>query len=93
MDIADVADSLVGPAAGVVDEAGRIVLLGPSGDALGVVLTPALVERHPHHDRGMGDQGVHDGFPLALELNVPRRSGFWRELVPLVERARHVLPD
>ena len=93
VDVADVADPLVGPAAGVVDQAGRVVRLRPGGDALGVVLAPALVERHPHHDRGMGDQGVHDGLPFALELGVPGRQGFGRVRIALVEGARHVLPD
>jgi hypothetical protein len=53
-------------------------------DAVGVVLTPALVEGHPHHDRRMVGALAHDLGQLALELLL--------RLGARVVRARHVLP-
>ena len=58
----DIADTAVSPAAGIVDQAGRIELLHPLRKARRVHLAPAFIEDDPHHDRGMvemsGDEGL-----------------------------------
>ena len=53
MDIDHVAGQLVGPAAGVADQARRIELFDMGGEPLGVELAPAFVEHHPEDDRRM----------------------------------------
>ena len=69
---------------GVVHEPGGIVLLDPGDDALRVELSPALVERDPHHDRRMVAQRGDHAMQLGLELRLGGRRP--------VLRARHVLP-
>ncbi len=93
MDVDRVAGALVRPAAGVVDQARRIVALRPGRDPLRVVLPPSLVERHPHDDRRVVPEGVHDGLPLALELGVANGQVVRGHGLSLIEGARHVLPD
>ena len=55
-------------AAGGVDDARGVVILGPPGDLLGPELPPGLIERHPHCHRGVVIELIDDLFPFFAEL-------------------------
>ena len=84
MHVHHVSHAPVGPAARVVHQSRRVELLEPGDVPPGVVLAPSLVERHPHHDRGVVAQRVHHAPQLVVELPLA--------LGRIVVAARHVLP-
>ena len=89
MDVAHVAHVGVRPPAGVVDQPAGILLPHCLHDARRIVLAPALVERHPHHDARMVatlvDQRVELRFEVLRGLGRARRAA-------AQHGARHVLP-
>ena len=50
MQVLHVPDAAIGPAARAIDQSRRIVLHRPLQNVVGVVLSPAFVERHPADD-------------------------------------------
>ena len=101
MQVVDVADREIVPAAGAVDEPRGVVLLRPFGDVDRVELAPALVERHPDDDRREVHQRVDHRLPLVRNLSADScersiSSPLW---MPsglqggVLVAAGHVLPD
>ena len=68
VEAADVAAALVDPAAGVVDLPGGVEVGDRAGDAVGVELAPALVERRPHGERDDVAEQLDGLAHLAPEL-------------------------
>ena len=96
VDVVDVAGARhVVPAAGARHQPRRVLLLDEIDDPLRIVLSPALVERHPHHDRRVVRASVDQRLELRLEL--PRRLRGARDVgvvaADVAVAARHVLPD
>src|SRR5207249_7525317 len=95
VDVVNVASMAVGPAAGAVDQPRWVVFLNPGGDAVGVELTPAFVERHPHDDARMIPAPIDQGleflikFPRGLRGALDVRFG----ASDVTVAAGHVLPD
>ena len=104
MGVVHVADAAVGPAARRIDQPRRVALPQKSVDFRDFVLTPAFVERHPHHDRREEREAVDQLGQLALELHggILRALGIQGGLrghaqiawfAPPQVAVRHVLPD
>ena len=95
VNIMHIADVAIRPAAGAVHQPGGIVGLDSFGDAFGLELPPAFIERHPHDDARMIPSPIDKALEFALEL----LAGFLRAFVVRVSganetiSARHVLPN
>ena len=96
-----VAVATIGPAARAVDEARRIAFLDPLENLVGVVLPPALVERHPDDNRREEPEPVDHRGGLRAELRLLLRGELavllpvgLDELLPSRPHpARLILPD
>ena len=69
-----VTGAAIGPAARAVDQPRRVAFLHPLEDLVGVVLPPALVERHPDDDRREEPEPIDHRSGLGAKLRLLLRG-------------------
>src|SRR5262249_23152186 len=83
--VPNISSPLISPAARIIHQARAIQRLQPVGQALGVVLPPALVEEHPHDNGWM----ISTAFDHSLQFDL-KLSAAWRRSIIATG---HVLPN